>query len=108
MLWFNSKIKKDSKMYKKMNLERFILRGKPKKHAEAEEMSRKIDGFVENTYARDIFDKFSKKKPKLICNQSDEVVDWNTAFGTNFDGLSKELRHSLVGLLEGGGKYRFR
>ena len=87
MFWCNSKIKQDSKIYKK---------------------SQEIDEFVENVYARDIFNKFNKKNPKLICNQSGDVVDWNSAFGTDFNNVSKGLRHSLVGLIEGGGKYRFR
>ena len=108
MFWFNSKIKQDSKIYKKMNQERFALEDNPSKRKAADEKIREIDEFVENIYARDVFDEYSKKKPNLVRNKTGEVVSWDIAFGTDFNEVSSSLRHSLVGLIEGSGRYRFK
>lgn len=70
--------------------------------------TQEIDEFIENVYARDVFEKFSKRKPTLVRNKTGEVVTWEMAFGTNFDEISRSLRHSLVGLIEGDGRYRFK
>ena len=101
-------LKKDHKLYEKMNLERFLLEEELDKRAEADRKIQEIDYFVENIYARDIFNKYGQKKPLLICNATDEITTWEAAFGNDFDNLSIGLRHSLVGLFEGGGKYRFK
>lgn len=108
MFWCNSKIKQDSKMYKKMNRERFALEENPSKRKEVDKKIREIDEFVENIYARDVFDKYNKKKPDLVRNKTGEVVPWDTAFGTDFSEVPSSLRHSLVGLIEGSGRYRFK
>ena len=107
MFLLSNNLRKDHKLYEKMNFERFLLREETDKRAEADKKDELIDAFVENIYARDIFNKYSKRKPKLICNANDEITSWDDAFGKDFDKLSIGLRHSLVGLIEGGGKYRF-
>ena len=108
MLLLNNILKKDHKLYQKMNFERFIMEGEADNRTEADRKIEEIDYFIENVYARDIFEKYGQKKPLLICNTTDEIISWEGAFGKEFDKLSIGLRHSLVGLIEGGGKYRFK
>lgn len=108
MLLFSRKLKKDHALYIKMNNERFSLEEDDAKRAEADSKIKEIDHFVEYIYAKDVFDKYVKKRPKLISNKTDDVVSWEEAFGSVFDEVPKGLRHSLVGLVEGGGQYRFK
>lgn len=108
MIIFGNKLKKDHKLYKELTLERFILQEADGNREEIDKKIDEVDRFVEYEYARDIFEKYNKKCPKLICNETGEIVSWREAFGNDFDILSKNLRHSLVGLMEGGGRYRFR
>lgn len=67
-----------------------------------------IDTFIEETYALEVYKVYSKKKPKLIRISTDEVYDWETAFGTSFDTIEKGLRHSLVGLVEEPTRYKLK
>lgn len=67
-----------------------------------------VDAFIENTYALEVYKVYSKKKPKLIRISTDEIYDWDTAFGTSFDAIEKGLRHSLVGLVEEPARYKFK
>ena len=108
MFLFCGKLKKDHALYIKMNNERFWLEEDDTKRAEADSKIKEIDHFVETIYAKDVFDKYVKKRPKLISNRTDEVVSWEEAFGSVFDEIPKGVRHSLVGLIEGGGQYRFK
>lgn len=108
MFLFNGKLKKDHALYKKMNSERFLLEEDDAKRVEADSKIKEINHFVENNYAKDVFDKYGKKRPKLISNKTDAVVSWEEAFGSVFDEIPKGVRHSLVGLVEGGGQYRFK
>jgi len=107
MFWVKDQIKKNHKRYQKMNSERFTLQEKAAKDEVVDKKIEEIENFITNVYAKSIFDKYSKKKPKLICKKTDEVIDWEEAFGSEYDKISKSLRHSLVGLIEGGGRYRF-
>ena len=108
MFMFSRKLKKDHALYIKMNSERFLLEEDDAKRAEADSKIEEIDHFVENIYAKDVFDKYVKKRPKLISNRTDCVVSWEEAFGSVFDEIPKGVRHSLVGLVEGGGLYRLK
>ena len=67
-----------------------------------------IDALIEGDYSRAVFDHYSEKKPLLIRIHTGEEVRWTDAFGENFDNTTLGQRHSLVGLIEGGGKYRFK
>ena len=67
-----------------------------------------IDTFIENEYAEYVFDYYSKKQPELIDSSSGTMVSWSDAFGNSFTRLSKDLRHALVGLVEGYGQYRIK
>lgn len=107
MFLFSRKLKQDHALYKKMNSERFLLE-EDARRAEADSKIKEIDHFVENIYAKDVFDKYGKKRPKLISNKTEDVVSWEDAFGSVFEEIPKGVRHSLVGLVEGGGLYRFK
>ena len=68
----------------------------------------RIADLIENEYALAVFDKFSKIKPDLIRIKTGEVVSWEDGFGSDFDKISKSLRHSLVGLVEEPGRYKLK
>lgn len=75
---------------------------------ELDAASSQIDDFIENEYALAVFTQYSKKRPKLIRISTDEVYEWEAAFGTDFSKIEKGLRHSLVGLVEEPTRYRFK
>ncbi|SDB69212.1 hypothetical protein [Butyrivibrio sp. INlla16] len=66
-----------------------------------------IDNYIETVYAKDVYAYYSQKKPKLIRKKTNEVVSWEDAFGDDFEKISKPLRHSLVALVDGDGRYKF-
>lgn len=62
---------------------------------------------IKERYARNVYNFFSTKKPKLLRRIDEAIIEWEDAFGYDFDGLEKGLRNSLVALIEeSGGKYR--
>lgn len=67
-----------------------------------------IDSLIEGDYAQAVFDHYSGKKPLLIRIHTGEEVQWLDAFGDTFDKTTPGQRHALVGLIEGGSKYRFK
>lgn len=75
---------------------------------ELDTLIRKIDDLVEGEYSRSVFDHYSRRKPLLIRLHTQEEVQWQDAFGDSFDKTTLGQKHSLVGLIEGGGKYRFK
>ncbi|MCR5092974.1 MAG: hypothetical protein K6B72_03275 [Lachnospiraceae bacterium] len=76
--------------------------------AERNALSDKINALIETEYAKAVFDEYKEKKPNLVRIRTGEIVDWNTAFGDDFESISKSLRHSLVGLVEEPGRYRLK
>ena len=73
-----------------------------------DDISAKIESFIEKEYSEEVFRVYSKKKPKLVRISTDEVFTWEDAFGTDFDKLEKGLKYSLVGLVEKPTRYRFK
>ena len=67
-----------------------------------------LNKLEEGEYSKAIFDVLNEEKPDLIRNRTGEVISWDDAWGGTYDNISKSLRHSLVALLEGGGRYRFK
>ena len=108
MFFLASSIKKDHKIYERLNRERFSLEEDDSKRNEADKKIKEIDDFVENIYAKDIFEKYQKKRPKLVRKKDEQIISWEEAFGDDFNKISKSLRHSLVGLIEGGGRYTLK
>ena len=76
--------------------------------SELDALIRQIDDLVEGDYSRAVFDHYSRKEPLLIRSHTHEEVQWRDAFGESFDKTTIGQRHSLVGLIEGGGKYRLK
>lgn len=76
--------------------------------SEAAKLVDAIDTFIEGEYSEAVFNYYKGKKPKLIRNATGEEYTWDSAFPETFDEVSKSLRHSLVGLVEGGGRYRLK
>ena len=76
--------------------------------SELDTLIRQIDDLVEGDYSRAVFDHYSRSKPLLIRSHTQEEVQWQDAFGDSFDKTTLGQRHSLVGLIEGGGKYSLK
>ena len=76
--------------------------------SEADKLVGEIDNFNEGEYSEAVFNYYKEKKPTLIRNSTDEEYTWDQAFSESFEDVSKSLRHSLVGLVEGGGRYRLK
>ena len=72
----------------------------------ADKLANEIDNFIEGEYSEAVFNYYKEKKPTLIRSSTDEKYTWDQAFPESFEDVSKSLRHSLVGLVEGGGRYR--
>ena len=71
-------------------------------------VDRQIKELIEGRYSETIFQYYKKRQPMLIRIHTGEEVSWKDAFGESFEAVSMSLRHSLVGLIEGGGKYRLK
>ena len=67
-----------------------------------------INELIEGKYSEEVFRYYAKKKPVLVRVHTGEEISWTDAFGENYESVSKSLRHSLVGLIEGGGRYRVK
>ena len=76
--------------------------------SELYELINAIDQFIEGEYSEAVFSYYVEKKPTLIRIQTGEEVTWEDAFGTKYSDVSKSLNYSLVGLVEGGGRYKVR
>lgn len=74
----------------------------------SDELEKRTDDYIENEYAAEVFRYYAVRKPKLIRNSTGEQVTWKEAFGEDFAAVPKDLRQSLVGLVEKEGRYRFK
>ncbi|WP_026518620.1 hypothetical protein [Butyrivibrio sp. MC2021] len=85
--------------------------GKAETRALSKDITRldaEIDNLIENDYAEAVFNEYCKEKPDLTRVYTGETVSWDDAFGSDFEAISKSLRHSLVGLVEDPGKYQIK
>ncbi len=73
--------------------------------SEADKLVNEIDNFIEGEYSEAVYNFYKEKKPMLIRNSTGEEYTWDQAFPESFEDVSNSLRHSLVGLVEGGGRY---
>ena len=112
MLCLDSSIRKCRKELSELYEKKRVLEDEEDVHAlpgnEMGILIRQIDDLVEGDYSRAVFDHFSRRKPLLIRSHTQEEIRWQDAFGDSFDKTTIGQRHSLVGLIEGGGKYRFK
>ena len=76
--------------------------------SEAEQAVLEIDQFIEEEYSAAVFKYYQLRRPDLILVKTGEIVSWENAFGNDFKEVSKSLRHSLVGLVEGEGRYKLK
>jgi hypothetical protein len=108
---FNDPFKKQRKHLKELYDEKYELEYISENSEKAEDISRtrdkvdEIDIYIETVYAKAVYSYYSNKKPQLIRKKTKEVVAWDDAFGDDFDSISKPLRHSLVALVDGDGRY---
>lgn len=68
----------------------------------------KIRDYIDNEYARTVFEVYAPKKPKLVRILTGETVLWEEAFGEDFEKIPVGRREALMGLIEGGSKYKFK
>jgi len=115
---FGKPFKRYQKQYKELYAQLFNLQDRlndsedaqSKKQLEAavEKLQKEIAIFIEDEYAKAVFEYYSRKQPKLIRESTGEVVKWKDAFGNSFEAVPRALRGSLVGIVEGGGRYRLK
>lgn len=80
-----------------------------KEQKEFDSLDDQINKLIEGPYSLAVFNEYSKTQPMLINNRTGEKVTWKDAFGDSYDELTKSIKHTLVGLVEGGtGRYRFK
>lgn len=73
---------------------------------EIEKSEDEINIFIENQYAKDVFERYVKQKPQLIRNKTKQLISWDEAFGDDFNELGTNEKNALVGLIEGQSKYQ--
>ncbi len=109
---FSSPFKKYQKelktLYEKRHLLESVEDATANSDSELRSVTAEIEGLIEGPYAEAVFAYYGEKKPILIRSLTGEEVSWEDAFGSSFNDVSKSLKHSLVGLIEGGGRYKFR
>jgi len=113
MIIFNASIRKCRKELAALYAKKHELENKQEDiqalpGSELDSLIGQIDALIEGDYSRTVFDHYSEKQPVLIRVHTGEEVRWIEAFGESFDKTTPGQRHSLVGLIEGGGKYRFK
>ena len=89
------KVEPETKRYQKTNQELISL-------------THDIDEFIEERYALAVFEHYEKSQPDLIDNTTEKTVSWGDVFSNDYEKISKNLRHALVGLVEGYGQYRIK
>ncbi len=75
---------------------------------ELNSINEQINKFIETEYGEAVFRHFEHKRPALIRIHTGEEVTWNDAFGDSLEKITKSQKHSLVGLIEGGGQYKLK
>lgn len=106
---YSEEIENYKKEYRKLSELSYQLGQKEMGNAQRKEfdlINQQIDLLVEGKYAQAVYDYFSESKPTLIRDLTGEKIQWFDAFGDSFDKMTRGQKHSLVGLVEDGGKYR--
>ena len=107
-MFFKSRFKKYQKeldaRFKKLT----ALQDSSQNPEEIKQAEISVNEYIEGEYAEAVFSYFVRKKPALIRIHTGEEYSWEEAFGESFEKVSKSLRHSLVGLVQGGGRYRIK
>jgi len=75
---------------------------------ELQNVTNEINDFVENEYAKIIFENYKNKKILLIDKYKKQKISWDEIFGNDFEKVSKSLRYALIGLIEGEGRYELK
>ncbi len=75
---------------------------------ELNSINKQINEFIETEYGEAVFRHFEHIRPVLVRIHTGEEVTWNEAFGCSFEEITKSQKHSLVGLIEGGGQYKLK
>jgi hypothetical protein len=75
---------------------------------ELNSINEQIKEFIETEYGEAVFRHFEHNRPALVRIHTGEEVTWNEAFGDSLEKITKSQKHSLVGLIEGGGQYKLK
>lgn len=111
---FGKPYDKSRKVLEKLRTEKFGLQEdyneseSDELKAKIDELTKKIDLFIEETYAKEIYDYYKSKKPKLVRIKNGQIESWEDVFGDSYEALSKAQLHVLIGLVEGDGKYKLK
>lgn len=109
-LWYRTEEKTLKKLYlEKHRLEDICEENDTEENRKkVEQIILDIDTFIENDFAKVVFEHYKQKNPMLYERYSGKKVTWVQAFGEDFEKVSKSVRHSLVGLVTGEGKYSLK
>lgn len=75
---------------------------------ELDQVITEIDELIEGRYSKEVFQYYAKIQPALIRIRTGEEVTWKEAFGDSYDVITKSQKHSLVGIVEGTGRYKLK
>ena len=67
-----------------------------------------MNRYIEGEYSLAVYNCYVKRKPLLVRVKTGETVRWQDAFPDSWENMTSGRKHALVGLIEGGGEYRFR
>ena len=63
---------------------------------------------LEKVYAKAVFEILNKEKPRIYSKATKKTVEWDEEFPRGFEGVSKNVYSSIIGLADGsGGRYVF-
>lgn len=75
---------------------------------EVNEITKTIDDFINNVFAKMVYEKGEKIKPKLIHNSTKKVYDWREIFSEDYNKVTKLRKRYLIDLVSGEGVYRLK
>ena len=71
-------------------------------------VNQQMDRYIESDYSLAVYNCCAKRKPLLVRVQTGEKVRWQDAVPDSWEKTTSGQKHTLVGLIEGSGEYRFR
>ena len=73
-----------------------------------EEKDKEIDRYVESEYSKAVYEYYTSQNPMLIEESTGRDIPWSRVFDEEYERMSGTIRHSLVGIVSGEGRYRLK
>ena len=71
-------------------------------------LKNEMNELIEGRYSQAVYDYYAKRNPRLRQVKTGKTVRWRDVFGDSYEKTTPAQRHAMVGLVEGGGEYRFK